>query len=192
MRGSVWRGLLCAAVSCLALGCSERPQQAENETDRELAALEERARGLREGLAGTSRPELRAEFAGGDSASSNESCATTDTFYQVACTGDVSDARGHLVNILTSPDPDYTQWRTRVGLSNVDPNGLVVINSDTICTTLWNVAFTRPPFPGSLVTFFHLDDFYIVTEYPGPTVTGRGLTIVVNTEFEGQGPVLAE
>jgi hypothetical protein len=50
----------------------------------------------------------------------------------------------------------------------------------------------RPPDPGAFVTFFRVENFYIVTEYPGPTVLGRGLTIVVNDEFQGQGPVLAE
>lgn len=62
MRGSLWTGLLCAAVACFALGCSERPQQSEDEADQELAALAERTRGLREGLTDTLRPELRAEF----------------------------------------------------------------------------------------------------------------------------------
>ena len=123
---------------------------------------------------------------------SNESCATTETYFQVACTPDVSDARGHLANLLTNSEPDYVLWRSRVGLSNVDPNELVLVDDDTICTTLWNAAFNRPPFRGTFVTFFQFGAFYFVTEYPGPSVTGRGLTVVVDEQFEGQGPVLAE
>ncbi|HET6340781.1 MAG TPA: hypothetical protein VFG78_01205 [Gemmatimonadota bacterium] len=121
------------------------------------------------------------------------SCATTETLYQVTCAPDVSDVRGHLVRLLTSADPGYVRWRTRVGLSSVDPNGLVLIDEDdAICKELWNVAMARPPFADELVTFFQLERFYIVTAYPGPGVSGRGLTIVVNEEFEGQGPVLAD
>lgn len=136
--------------------------------------------------------------AGGDSASSNESCATTDTFYQVECTSDVLDARTHVIELLTSSDPTEVNWRTKAGLSNVDPSGLVLVEDDTICTALWNVVRVRPPYSGYFVAFFQLEDLYIVTEYPnanpslGPVSLGRALTSVVSAEFEVQGSHLAE
>ena len=64
MRGRVWTGFLCAVVGGYALGCSERPSPSPGDAEQELAVLEERARGLREGLAGGSRTELQAEFQG--------------------------------------------------------------------------------------------------------------------------------
>lgn len=125
-------------------------------------------------------------------------CATTETSYQVACTPDVLDARSHLVELLTSSEADDQEWKARVGLSDVDPAGLVLIEDDTICTTLWNVVWDRPPHVGAFAAFFQLGDVYLVTEYPnadpdlGPVSLARAFTAVVNEGFEGQGPILAE
>lgn len=64
MRGRVWMGFLCAIIGGCALGCSERPSPSQDDADQELAVLEERARGLREGLASGLGSESQAEFQG--------------------------------------------------------------------------------------------------------------------------------
>lgn len=127
-----------------------------------------------------------------------DTCATTSAYHKVSCQPDIGDARSHLVELLTNSEPDDMEWRTRVGLSNVDPAGLVLVEDDSICTTLWNVVWARPPHVGGFVAFFQLGDVFIVTEYPnadsdlGPVSLGRAFTAVVNQEFEVQGHILAE
>ncbi|HUP01371.1 MAG TPA: alpha/beta fold hydrolase [Gemmatimonadota bacterium] len=127
----------------------------------------------------------------GNSAYSNESCATTPSVPAVACTADTYDFRSALVETLSSPALHIAEWRAEVGLSNADPNMIVLIADDAICDKLWRSVRVRAPYDKYAVAFFQLDDLYIVTEYPVTSrVTGWGLTAVVNAQFEAVGPIL--
>lgn len=115
--------------------------------------------------------------------------------WQVSCTNDPRNHRDHVFKMLT--DPTYENWRTRVGLTNVNANELAVVTDDSTCRAIW-ARWTRAPKTGFFTTFFRVGDFYIVTEYPnsdpalGPVALGRGLTTVLDEQLRLVPPVWAE
>ncbi|MGH7556995.1 MAG: hypothetical protein ACREMD_04320 [Gemmatimonadota bacterium] len=126
---------------------------------------------------------------------SNEACATTHPLAPVACTTDPHDTRTGLEEVLTSSTPGFVEWRAEVGLSNADPNALVLVDDDAVCSALWSAARVRPPSELMKYAFFQLGDLYILAEYPHSTattsVTGFSLINVLTEEFEFVEPALA-
>ncbi len=136
-----------------------------------------------------------AAFSGAASSYSSTGCTTTPSLTPVECTTDPQDNRSVLVEILTSPD--HLDWRTAVGLSNPDPNQLVLVTDNAVCQALWSAVYSVNPDASSLIAFFKLGSLYIVTNYIntdpsfGPIATGLGITSVVDEEFNVINPSLA-
>ncbi len=124
-----------------------------------------------------------------------ERSAAVVASWQVSCTDDPRNHRDHVFKMLT--DPAYENWRTRVGLTDVNANELAVVTDDSTCQAIW-AGWTRAPKTGFFTTFFRVEDFYIVTEYPnsdpalGPVALGRGLTTVLDEQLRLVPPVWAE
>ena len=114
--------------------------------------------------------------------------------FPVNCTSDPKDNRSELIEILTSPD--HLDWRGAVGLSNVDPEQLLLVTDDAVCQALWSEVSSGNPDDSSLIAFFRLGNRYIVTNYIntdpsfGPIAIGFDITSVVDEEFNQIGPVL--
>lgn len=117
---------------------------------------------------------------------------------QVACNPDTGDARAELSEVLTRAAPGYIEWRTEVGLSGVDPSGLVLITDDSLCATLWAAVSSRLPNDWSVATFFQVDNHYIVTEYSDPNPDpsggvpppGTSFTSIVDDQLQVVNPTL--
>lgn len=105
----------------------------------------------------------------------------------VTCTSDTNDHRDSLAELLTSSDEHMLDWKSKVGLLDANPDGLTVVRDDALCNAIWWAVWKRPPPPSDIasVTFFRLEDVYIVTNYINNLqTTGWNFTSVVSDQLE--------
>jgi hypothetical protein len=118
-------------------------------------------------------------------------CSATPELALVDCTADPTDNRGSLVGILRNPS--FADWTAEVGLTDADPDNLLLVEDDAICRRLWSKSSGTDPDGYYVVAFFRLGDRYIVTKYLNPdrVSVGYGFTTVLDEDFNLAGPTLA-
>ncbi|MGH7572604.1 MAG: fibronectin type III domain-containing protein, partial [Gemmatimonadota bacterium] len=131
---------------------------------------------------------------GGDSLFSNDvACATTPVVVSLACTSDEGDvAKTELLEILTAPQ--YSNWRTLVGMESVDVNELIRVTEDYVCSQLWDSFANGPPLAGIRPVFFQIGNRYIISQRDDPAsmpeTWGAYATAVFDNEFNLIEPIL--